>query len=123
MELTDQQKKIAVIGIAGALVVAAALIAARGFSSYVRTSVPVAPTVSDDIVGGNLKGTVVTSGQHVLEYRARTSDGKTLTHQVTINATGDPYDPYAPEPSSPPSDEDDPYGPEPAPIPLTDLQN
>lgn len=101
MEITPQQKKTLLVILIVAIVVVALLLVARLFSSYLLTRGPV-PNLSETMVGGKILGSKITAGQHTLEFRAKTSDGKIVTDSAVFTAEEDPYgnnddngDPYA----------------------------
>lgn len=111
MEITPQQKKILTIAAISVVAVVALLFLARFFSSYLSTRV--VPSLSESIVGGRLLGSKITPGEHKLELRAKTINGRIITDSVVFTAETDPYsnngsDPYA-SPTPTPTPTQDPY--------------
>lgn len=90
MELTDKQKNIITISIIGLVGVALVIFIIQGFRSYLVTRSPV-PALSETIVGGRIKGALITAGQHTLQFRAKVNNGQMVSDQVTFTATSDPY--------------------------------
>lgn len=107
MEITPQQKKILTIAAISVVTVVALLFLARFFSSYLSTRV--VPSLSESIVGGRLLGSKITPGEHKLELRAKTIDGKIVTASVNFTAETDPYGGGKSDPYASPTPTQDPY--------------
>lgn len=108
MEITPQQKKILLITVIIVVAVVVLLFLARLFSIYLSTRVSI-PDLSESVVGGRLLGSKITSGEHKLEFRAKTSDGKIITDSVTFTAGTDPYGDDGSDPYASPTPTQDPY--------------
>ena len=104
MELTEDQKKKALLILGGVAVIVLVLLLVQGFRSFLGVRIPVVPGLSESIIGGRLKSQVIQEGSNTLEFTARTKDGKIVSDTVTFEVL--PPDPYgANETDFPP----DPY--------------
>ena len=72
----EKQNRLVVIGVVVASIVVLALVIQ--YSSFLKTSLPLTDT-PEVLVGGQLKPNLLTLGEHVLEFRAKTKDGSNVS--------------------------------------------